>query len=290
MALNEIKLAETLSARFRLDLTGCSVSTKDNLSCGVRATDIPSPNGFMILVTSGWKSIEADFVPDTYAGELVRAMGESLPHARQAFCSLAEAFNTMGNRIVLRINGSVISTLSDLPPAPWSKFQLNVRKLTDATNGDEATLQVCTEEIATACLALVLTLLPLEEDDTVAIPLYESGLPEGACTKVTVNRYERSPVNRAACIAAHGSACYICGFDFGIFYGSLGQGYIEVHHRIPVSKMGGNYIVDPVRDLVPLCANCHATVHRTDPPLEPDALAAIIAKITGSSPSGSVTC
>ncbi len=278
MALNEIKLAETLSARFRLDLTGCLVSTKDGLSCGVRATDIPTPNGFMILVTSGWKSIEAEFVPDTYAGELVRALGDSLPHTRRVFGSLAEAFNAMGNRIVLSINGSVMPTLLDLPPAPWSQFQLNVRRLTDATNGSEAALQICTEEIATACLALVLTLLPLEEDDIVAIPMYESGLPEGACTKVTVNRYERSPVNRAACIAAHGATCNVCGFDFGVFYGSLGHGYIEIHHRTPVSQMGANYIVDPIRDLVPLCSNCHATVHRTDPPLEPDALALIIAK------------
>jgi len=278
LILNEIKLAETLSARFRLDLTGCLASTKNGLGCGVRATDIPSPNGFMILVTSGWKSIEADFVPDTYAGELVRAMGNSSSHTRQIFGSLAETFNAMGNRIELSINGSVILTPSDLPIAPWSKFQLNVRRLTDATNESEAALQASTEEIASACLALVLTLLPLEEDDTIAIPMYESGLPEGACTKVTVNRYERSPVNRAACIAAHGTVCNICGFDFSVFYGSLGHGYIEVHHRIPVSQMGANYIVDPVRDLIPLCANCHATLHRTDPPLEPDALTAIIAE------------
>jgi 5-methylcytosine-specific restriction protein A len=276
LALNENKLAETLSSQFRLGLTGCFVSTKEGSYHGVRSTDIPSPNGFMIQVNTGWKSIEADFVPDTYAGDLIRTMGNSLPEARGRFGLLADAFSRMGNRIDLSINGSVVSTMSFLPPAPWGKLDLNVRRLTDAvTEGDDA-LQNSAEAITAVCLALVLTLLPLEEDDTVALPLYEGGLPEGACTKVTVNRYERVPANRAACIAAHGSVCKVCGFDFGKVYGPLGHGYIEVHHRLPVSKMGEGYLVDPILDLVPLCSNCHSAVHRTDPPLEPEALAAII--------------
>jgi len=277
LALNESKLAEMLSARFRLGLMGCVVSSKEGACCGVRSTDVPSPNGFMIRVTTGWKSIDADFVPDTYAGELVRAMGNSLPETRSVFCSLANVFEEMGNHIRIRVNGSVVVAMAALPPAPWNKFELNVRRLTDAVTDSEEALQKSCEEIASACLALVLTLLPLEEDDTGAIPLFESGLPEGACFKVTVNRYERSPVNRASCIAAHGSICNVCGFDFGKVYGPLGQGYIEVHHRVPVSQMGAGYIVDPIRDLVPLCSNCHAAVHRTDPPLETDFLTATIA-------------
>lgn len=276
MALNENTLAELLSNRFRLGLTGCVISTRDGTRHGVRATDIPSPHGFAIQVTTGWKSIEADFVPDTYAGDLVRAMGISSSQSRTVFTSLVDAFEGMGNRIKLTINGSVVSSMAALPPAPWNKFQLNVRRLTDAAADSENALQNSAEEIAAACLALVLILLPLEEDETVALPLYESGLPEGACTKVTVNKYERSPVNRATCIAAHGSICKACGFDFGAVYGPLGHGYIEVHHRVPVSQMGSNYVVDPIQDLVPLCANCHAAVHRIDPPMAPEILAAII--------------
>jgi 5-methylcytosine-specific restriction protein A len=286
LVLNENSLAEALSARFRLELTGCVVSTKEGKLYGVRAADIPSPNGFMILVRIGWKSIEADFVPDTYAGELVRAMGNSLSQTRQAFSSLAEAFEEMGNRIKLSINGSLISTMPALPSAPWNKFQLNVWRLTNVAGGSEVALQKSAEEIAAACLALVLALLPLEEEDNIATPLYESGLPEGACTKISVNRYERHPVNRAACIAAHGAFCNVCGFDFGEVYGSLGHGYIEVHHRVPVSRMGADYIVDPIRDLVPLCSNCHAAVHRNDPPLDPEELIAIMAKTGARGLSG----
>lgn len=268
-----------LSTRFRLGLTGCVVSSSKDGSCiGVRATDIPSPNGFMIQVRTGWKSIEADFVPDTYAGELVRAMGLSLQSARDIFASLADAFDRVGNHIRLRVNESIVSEMSDLPPAPWNKFELNIRRLTDIVAGSDEVLQKSAEEIAAACLVLVLTLLPLEEEETLALPLYESGLPEGACTRVTVNKYERSPANRAACIAFYGSVCNVCGFDFSEVYGPLGYGYIEVHHRVPVSQMSAGYLVDPIRDLVPLCSNCHAAVHRTEPPLEPEALAVIIAR------------
>jgi 5-methylcytosine-specific restriction enzyme A len=279
LIVNENKLAETLSNRFHLGLTGCVISAIDGVRYGIRANDIPSPNSFMIQVTTGWKSIEAEFVPDTYAGDLVRAMGDSQSQARYVFGSLADAFSGLGNRIDLRVNGSVVSTMSALPSAPWNKFELKVRRLTDAvTGGSEDALQNVTEEIAAICFALVLTLLPLEEDDSVAMPLFEHGLPEGACSKMTVNRYERSPVNRAACIIAHGTACNVCGFDFGEVYGSIGHGYIEVHHRVPVSQMGANYVVDPIRDLVPLCPNCHSVVHRTDPPLDPEVLTMILAK------------
>jgi len=270
------QLAEALSARFRIGLLGESVATKEGSRPAVRATDIPAPNGFTIQVVSGWKSIEADFVPDTYAGDLIRAMGNSAPQARDVFSSLAKVFEGMGNHIVMRVNGSIVGDLSALPASPWNKFELNLRQLTDlAASGADVQLKSA-EEIAAACLALILTLLPLEEEATGALPLYESGLPEGACTKVTVNRYERSPVNRAACIAAHGAVCKACGFDFGVVYGVLGHGYIEVHHRIPVSKMGDGYAIDPIRDLVPLCANCHAAVHRTDPPLKIEVLTEII--------------
>ena len=133
-------------------------------------------------------------------------------------------------------------------------------------------------KVAAACLALVLVLLPLEEDESSNTPLFEAGLPEGACSTVVVNRYERNPVNRAACIAAHGSKCKVCGFDFGAVYGPMAHGYIEVHHRVPVSKMRSSYRIDPVIDLIPLCANCHAAVHRVDPPMEPETLVAILAK------------
>lgn len=84
---------------------------------------------------------------------------------------------------------------------------------------------------------------------------------EGGKRTLSVNAYERSAEARAACIEAHGSRCAICDFDFGEQYGPEFQGFIHVHHRLPVSQVGERYEVDPVKDLVPLCPNCHAVVH-----------------------------
>ena len=44
----------------------------------------------------------------------------------------------------------------------------------------------------------------------------------------------------------------------------MGAEYIEVHHCIPIAQraVSGPYELDPVRDLRPLCANCHRMVHR----------------------------
>lgn len=59
----------------------------------------------------------------------------------------------------------------------------------------------------------------------------------------------------------HGSACAVCGFDFGIAFGEEFSGKIEVHHKKPISEIGKNYVVDPVNDLVPVCPNCHMMLH-----------------------------
>lgn len=84
---------------------------------------------------------------------------------------------------------------------------------------------------------------------------------EGGKRAVTVNAYERSAEARAACIEAHGASCAICAFDFGEMYGPEFEGFIHVHHRIPVSKIEERYKVDPVNDLIPVCPNCHAVLH-----------------------------
>ncbi|MEQ1642468.1 MAG: HNH endonuclease [Pyrinomonadaceae bacterium] len=265
--LDSYRLAEILTARFRLALTPEVRRVSDAGFACVRAADVPAPNGFVVQVTSGWRSVDAEFAPDKFAGDLIRGMGTADAAARRAFANAAAAFSSTGARVSLRINLTAVTDFAVLPAAPWSSFELKVHRMSIAgTEGPDA-LQLEAADVAAICLALVLSLLPVEEEDAVAPVLFELGLPEGAKTFVEVNRYERSPVNRAACIAIHGSTCGACGLDFEKRYGSLGAGYIEVHHVVPVSKMNAGYVVDPAQDLVPLCANCHAMVHRRDPPV-----------------------
>ncbi|HSA32497.1 MAG TPA: HNH endonuclease [bacterium] len=91
-------------------------------------------------------------------------------------------------------------------------------------------------------------------------------LEEGGRTKVEVNRYERDRAARQACIEFHGSKCLACGIDMEQIYGSIGRGFIHVHHTTPLSSVGELRNIDPRTDLIPLCPNCHAMIHRSDPP------------------------
>lgn len=74
------------------------------------------------------------------------------------------------------------------------------------------------------------------------------------------------------CIDHYGTNCFVCGFNFGKVFGRLGEGFIHVHHLQPLSEIGREYEVDPIKDLRPLCPNCHAMIHRRSPPLAIDDL------------------
>ena len=101
---------------------------------------------------------------------------------------------------------------------------------------------------------------------------------EGAVMQVIVNRYERNREAREKCIEAKGCKCAVCGMDFEDTYGVIGRGFIHVHHLIPISSIGDDYVIDPINHLVPVCPNCHNILHRKDPPFSPEELKAIMNK------------
>lgn len=89
-------------------------------------------------------------------------------------------------------------------------------------------------------------------------------VPEGAVTRVEVNRYERSKWARAACLQKFGYRCQVCYLNFEERYGELGRDFMHVHHVVPLHEVAGipNYRVVPIKDLRPVCPNCHAMLHR----------------------------
>lgn len=90
---------------------------------------------------------------------------------------------------------------------------------------------------------------------------------EGATREVTITVYERNSRAREACLSHHGYDCQVCGFNFEEAYGALGSEFIHVHHVVPLAQVGTDYKVDPIKDLVPLCPNCHMMVHKESPSL-----------------------
>lgn len=99
---------------------------------------------------------------------------------------------------------------------------------------------------------------------------------EGSSKSALSTRYERNPYARLCCIEANGCSCKICGFNFNDTYGELGQDYIHVHHIVPISTIGEEYVINPKTDLIPVCPNCHAMLHKTTPPLKIEVLKQII--------------
>lgn len=104
---------------------------------------------------------------------------------------------------------------------------------------------------------------------------------EGLGVKITVNKYERDSSARRICLKHFGAICHICGVDLATIYGTIGLGLVHVHHLNPLSRSDGEREVDPRKDLIPVCPNCHAVVHRNDPPLTPEEVRSRIAKRTG---------
>ena len=89
---------------------------------------------------------------------------------------------------------------------------------------------------------------------------------EGNSQKVYVNRFERDKKAREACLKHFGYNCQICNFNFEDVYGNIGTNSIHVHHIIPLAKVGQAYKVNPIRDLIPVCPNCHLILHKKDAP------------------------
>lgn len=104
----------------------------------------------------------------------------------------------------------------------------------------------------------------------------ESAFPEGG-VRYKQHRYrerdgEISRRTKARQLAKTGKlACEVCGADFAVRYGKIGLGFIEAHHKLPISQLTGT-TKTKMEDLALVCSNCHRMLHRGDPLLSVEAL------------------
>lgn len=61
-----------------------------------------------------------------------------------------------------------------------------------------------------------------------------------------------------------GLRCEVCDFEFKERYGAIGEGFCEVHHKVPLSSLNEE-TETKLEDLAILCSNCHRMIHRTKP-------------------------
>lgn len=122
--------------------------------------------------------------------------------------------------------------------------------------------------------------------------LTEIVIEEGQLEKRSIKQRKRSTKLRDAAIwkfkNEHGGElfCEACGFNFHEVYGDLGKDFITVHHKKPVHSMeieGDKTTLEKaLAKVTPLCANCHAMVHRGEGKLlSIEELKEIVAKQSG---------
>ncbi|MFM7812236.1 MAG: HNH endonuclease [Acinetobacter junii] len=67
--------------------------------------------------------------------------------------------------------------------------------------------------------------------------------------------------NKKRSIQPQALNCEVCGFNFKTVYGKVGEGFCEVHHKIPLHQAKG-IIETRLEDLAIVCSNCHRMLHR----------------------------
>lgn len=140
-------------------------------------------------------------------------------------------------------------------------------------SGGQATVVPKLEELGFKCVAI-----DVDERSMAIAEEVPEEIWEGARRTVQVNSYERSPGARLSCIELHGNSCAICDFNFALTYGSQFEGFIHVHHLVPLSKIGVRYKVNAKEDLIPVCPNCHAVLHYGGKVRSPDDVRRLLRK------------
>jgi len=212
--------------------------------------------------------LNLEFLPDNYSAPLINDMANASPEQRTTFLEYAKILIERKAKIDFTINNIETSIVDDSEwPQQWKSIKLKVTKSPVVREDEVFAPEKIVIDWGRLFIGMILSLLDV-------VPL--NGETEGDSYRITTNRYERSAVNRNLCLAAKGYSCRVCGMDFKSKYGEIGTGYIHVHHTVPVSEMGPKYIVDPINDLEPVCPNCHAMLHRKNPPLVIEELRNII--------------
>ena len=204
--------------------------------------------------------------PQKYSAFSIADMSKASEEKKTIFTEYAAQLTCRKAKLDFTINGTPCDACNFTNwPTNWNSYKLRVSR-SPICQEDEPFDEVdIVSSWSVIIVGMVISLLNVIQTDG-------DSFEEGGVKKVLVNRYERNPINRELCLAANGYTCKICGFNFEAQYGELGNRFIHVHHIVPVSSMTEKYTINPVTDLIPVCPNCHAMLHRKDPPMLPDEL------------------
>ena len=137
----------------------------------------------------------------------------------------------------------------------------------DATDSmpQNVDMMTVTDELLSVTTSSVGEPTPVKTDESMTLTAL---IFDGLVNMVSIAIRERSQQARDICLKKHGCNCAVCDVSFETLYGLIGKGFIHVHHLELLSNSEGERDVDPESDLIPVCPNCHAMIHRQTPPFQ----------------------
>lgn len=269
MTADRLDIKSTLEAEYDIPFV-VKKSEENGEPCFWITPQNPGKEFFTIKISFKNKiRLSMEFIPEKYSANFIRSMENQPPSNRSLFISYANLFASKGAKCTFFVNRRPLNLDSPTSwPSNWNSFESRVTKMPIFNDGSLDYDRIVNDwgSLMMGMILALTSIIPIEETEPVV------GFAEGSAKQLSVNRYERSPLNRKLCLSIHGYRCKICNFDFFEQYGELGREFIHVHHITPVSQIGANYLIVPEKDLIPVCPNCHAMLHRRNPPLDPSEL------------------
>ena len=208
--------------------------------------------------------IIVEIIPQSHAAAMLQDIAMASEEKKALFFNYVDAFKEKGAYTKIWVNDA----LTDLSvwPTHIKTFRITISKIEE----QDYTLDELANEWIPPSVGAILSLLNIESIEN------EPGFLEGKKHQSLETKYERNPANRELCLSTQGYDCKVCGMNFETVYGMIGRHFIHVHHIEMVSQMDAPQIIDPRKDLIPVCPNCHAMLHTQKPPLLPEQLTQIL--------------
>lgn len=197
---------------------------------------------------------------------------QSAPEKKEETASAELARRASAMRRRLPAPGRLRASQIDLKPTGWRSRLYEAGTVAAVKYDrddlpDETVLRNDLREAMAAYNTLIAAATWVPDDE-----LLEEGADVGLGSVVESKNYrQHRRIERAAGTAAKvkrvlGTTCMACDLDMENAYGPVAKGYIEAHHLRPLSSYTDNAVItlDPKRDFVVLCANCHRVIHRLD--------------------------
>ena len=265
--LNINAILDSLQKNLQLSLT--NHKDIDGYDC-IKSNDYNKNEGFVLRIQPYFSYIKVYFNLEKNAGFLFNQIKSKLPDNISDLTLFISSLNEDLD-INFLINDKVCN-LEDLIKEDFNKFnfeaEINLEKF------KEIDLNTILIRSLTDCLRIIIFLTGLEKFDETDFD------KDGKITLKKQKYYERKIENRLICLRSKGYSCFICGFNFENTFGDLGKEFIHVHHIVPASSIKKEF--NPLKDLIPVCPNCHSMLHKEDPPIDPLLLKSIIKKIENS--------